>query len=209
MYPKPSKMLAVLYAGTLMGVVSAVPFLNFLNCCCCAGILGGVVLAVFFYKQNFHPQMPRMNSSDCLTVGALAGVVGAFTSFLLSGIFLTIFGNVAKEFIINQMQNSKIPFPPDALDTLKDSLNDVKDGFSFLSLIVSLIFYPIFGLLGGLIGWGIFKPKYNPQFEPSPFQQQMQVVYPQMMQEQKPIPPTIPPDSPSTTEENPPTKKTE
>ncbi len=176
---KPSKMLPVLYAGVLTGVISSVPILNFVNCCCCAGILAGGILGVFFYKQHFNPQMPQMTSGDCLSVGALTGLVGAIVSFLLSGMFLALFGNVAKDFILHQLQNSNLPFPPNSLDEFEHSLQDMETGFSLLNFIFNAIIDPIFGLLGGLIGWLIFKPK--------------EIVYVQQIIQQPIPPPQEPP----------------
>jgi len=103
--------------------------------------------------------MPQMTSGDCLTVGALTGFVGAFVSFLLSGMFLALFGNVAKDFILRQLQNSNLPFPPNGMNELERSLQEMEMGFSFLTFLWNIIIDPIFGLLGGLLGWLIFKPK--------------------------------------------------
>ncbi|MBM4165682.1 MAG: hypothetical protein FJ218_01970 [Ignavibacteria bacterium] len=159
MNPKPSKMLPVLYAGVLTGVISSFPLLSFINCCCCAGILGGGVIAVFFYKQHFIPEMPLMTSGDCLQVGALSGLVGACISFLLSGFFTALFGEMMREMILRWFSDSRNLFPPDAFYQLENAMRQMEMGYSFWNLIFSLLLYPVFGMFGGFIGWGIFKPK--------------------------------------------------
>jgi hypothetical protein len=172
---KPNKMLPVLYAGVLTGVISSFPFLSFINCCCCTGIIGGGVLAVFFYKQHFIPEMPPMTSGDCLQVGALSGLVGACIAFLLSGFFTALFGEMMREMIIRWFSDSRDFFPPEALNQIENGLRQMEMGYSFWNLIFSLLVYPVFGMLGGFIGWGIFKPKVvyvqqvpNPQIPHQP-----------------------------------------
>ena len=157
---KPNKTTPALYAGILIGFVSAIPFINFINCFCCAGILGGGVLAVFFYKQHFTPEMPPLTSGDCLAVGALAGIVGAVVSSVLSLIVSVLFGNVLSHIIYDWMGKYNLNVPGNEMDTLHSLMDESFTVVSFLwSLIASLFIYPLFGLLGGLIGWGIFKPK--------------------------------------------------
>ena len=143
-----------------MGFVSAIPFINFLNCFCCAGILGGGVLAVFFYKQHFTPEMPPLTPGDCLAVGALAGLVGAVVSSVLSVLVSSIFGNVLAHIIYDWMGKYNLNVPGNEMDKLHGLLDESFTVVSFIwSLIGALFIYPLFGLLGGLIGWGIFKPK--------------------------------------------------
>ena len=83
MNPKPDKLIPAIYGGIIMGVISAVPFLNFINCLCCAGILLGGFFAVMFYKNNFTPDTPPFTSSDCMVVGVLSGVCGAVVGTVL------------------------------------------------------------------------------------------------------------------------------
>lgn len=158
---KPDKFLPALYGGLIMGVISAVPFLNFVNCLCCAGILLGGFLAVFFYKNNFTPDTPPFTSGDCLAVGALAGVIGAFVATLLSLVFVMLFGDIVKEFILRFLEHADLEIPTEMMDEIRKRLEESSMGFVsvLIDLVFSLIIYPIFGLLGGLIGYGIFKPQ--------------------------------------------------
>jgi len=47
-----------------MGLISGIPFLNFVNCCCCAGVLFGGFMAVFFYSKELKAGMAPLESSD-------------------------------------------------------------------------------------------------------------------------------------------------
>lgn len=157
---RPDKFIPALYGGLIIGFISAVPILQFVNCLCCAGVLFGGFLAVFFYKSNFTPDTPPYASGDCLAVGALAGVVGAVISTLLSLVFVAMFGDVAREFVMKMLENPNLQIPEEVLEQIRTALEEAPMGAAsvVIDLISSLILYPIFGLLGGLIGYAVWKP---------------------------------------------------
>jgi hypothetical protein len=157
MREKPPKLLSALYGGIIMAFISAVPILNFLNCLCCAGVMLGGFFAVFFYKKDLLPDMEPLSSSDCLQLGALAGVFGAVIGGLLTAAVFAMFGNETARMIMEFLEPYREEMPPGALDELEQVLSG--GGLSILSLIVGMIIDVIFGLLGGLIGYSILKPK--------------------------------------------------
>ena len=170
MVPKPDKKIPALYGGVIIGLISSIPFLSFVNCCCCAGILLGGFLAVMFYKNNFTPDTPPFTASDCMVVGILAGATGAVIESALSMIFFALFGNVALEFLMNLARNSNIQLPGDAMEKLEEALKQGKSGASMIgNFFGSLFVNGLFGMLGGLIGYSIFKPKGTPM-PPPPMQ---------------------------------------
>ena len=157
---KPDKFLPALYGGIIMGVIWTVPFLNFVNCLCCAGLLFGGFIAVFFYKSNFTPDTPPFTTGDCLAVGALAGVVGAVVATMLNQVFMVLFGNVFKEFILHFIEGMNLDIPDEAMEEIRKRIEEVPTGIMsvFIDLVFGLIVYPIFGLLGGLIGYAVWRP---------------------------------------------------
>lgn len=164
MSQQPDKLLPAVYGGIIMGLISAVPFVNLVNCICCAGILFGGAMAVYFYKSNFTPDTPPFTTGDCLVVGALAGFVGAIVGAALSYLLDAIFGNIVLEFMRNLLLNSDLELTPEMRDKLEEALTD-QDRHVFalmLQFFFSLVLNMVFGLLGGLIGYGIFKPKTEP-----------------------------------------------
>jgi hypothetical protein len=170
MYAKPDKFIPSMYGGVIIGVISAVPFLNLLNCFCCAGIMFGGFLAIFFYKNNFTPDTPPFTAGDCMTVGVFAGLVGAVVAVFLESILNVIFGNVFGRFVLEQLQNMNLNIPEESRDAIEEALQGgLTVGKLFLSLITGLILNSIFGMLGGLIGYNVYKPK-TPQMQP-PIQQ--------------------------------------
>ncbi len=165
MNQKPDKLIPALYGGVIMALISAIPFINFINCLCCAGVMLGGFFAVFFYKNNFTPDTPPYTSGECMGVGALAGVFGAIIGTMLSLVTLALFGNITGEYMIEMLRNFDIP--QEAFDAMEESM---AVGMSFVSIMIqlltSLVIDTLFGLLGGLIGYSVYKPKKS--FMPPP-----------------------------------------
>jgi hypothetical protein len=170
MLEKPSKFRAALIAGAAMGVVSAMPGLSLINCCCCAGIIGGGILSVYLYKQEYRDGMPPLEASDGLVLGILAGLVGAFAATVLSLFILLVFGAWEAELMSNVMEKvlesmeEAGSIPPEAVDQIREAMEEgIAESSTVIGilsgLIMNLIIFPIFGLLGGLLGYAFFKPK--------------------------------------------------
>jgi len=169
---KPSKLLPALYGGIIIGVIGAIPFLNFVNCLCCAGVLFGGYMAVFFYRKDLPPALP-LESSDGIQLGALAGLFGAIIGLFLTGLIYLMIGNVAGKAMIEMLMNVYDSLgildqmPPEAIDQMEMSAEE--SPLNAISIIGSLIVDPLFGLLGGLIGYQIHKPKAGvPPAAPTP-----------------------------------------
>jgi hypothetical protein len=181
MMEKPMKYRAALIGGLVIGFISGIPGLNFINCCCCAGILAGGALAVFFYKKEFTPEMPPMESSDVLILGIIAGIAGALVSAALGCVVQLLYGPVEMEMIrrftmkfISRLADSG-EMPQSQIDQMQSQLDQAMQehmtiGSVLRSLIFTLVIYPIFSMLGALIGFGLFgksrsvPPENPPQF---------------------------------------------
>lgn len=119
---KPGKLRIAMISGAVIGVVSSVPGLNLINCCCCAGIILGGVLAVYLHKQEFTPGVPAMESSDALILGVITGVVSAFVTTLLNLFILALFGDIASEFVYSFVKQliERANLPPETAEQLQD-----------------------------------------------------------------------------------------
>ena len=176
MPPKPPKAVPALYGGIIMGLISGIPFLNLLNCCCCAGIMFGGFMAVFFYKNDLKPDMAPLTSGDALALGALAGVFGAIVASVLEGVLMLTLGNLAGNTIVDMIlkfydsTGIRDQLPPGTLEKL-ESLKMMH--YSPFLILRAFMIHPLFGLLGGLIGYGVFKPKVEPAMPPPPPQPQV------------------------------------
>ncbi len=160
---KPSKLMPALYGGIIMGVISGIPFLNFVNCLCCAGVLFGGFMAVFFYKKDLRPEDPLLTSSDGVQLGALAGVFGGIVGSLLTALLFYTIGNVAGQAMYKGIMSLYDSLgildkmPPEAVEQMEQGI--MEKGLSAVQLFLGLVIDVIFGLLGGLIGYAVFKPK--------------------------------------------------
>lgn len=167
MYEKPDKFIPALYGGIIIGIISSVPFLNFINCLCCAGVILGGILAVYFYKQNFTPDTPPFTSGECLQVGLYAGIMGAIIGTILSSIFHLLFGNVIGEFILEYLRTTELGIPEEVIESVEKTLSQQLTFLSIITdLILSIILYSLFGILGGIIGYNLFKPKQFTDYVP-------------------------------------------
>ena len=169
MNPKPDMKIPALYGGLIIGLVSSIPFVSFVNCFCCAGVLFGGFLSVMFYKNNFTPDTPPFTSGDCALVGLLAGVIGAVVSTACSLLFTLIFGDLAMKFLLDFLRHSNIQLPANVLDQLETAMAEKLTVFHIVTnFFFAGIIYMIFGLLGGLIGYSVYKPKQFQVMPPPP-----------------------------------------
>jgi hypothetical protein len=174
MNQKPDKLIPALYGGIIMALISAIPFINFINCLCCAGVMLGGFFAVFFYKNNFTPDTPPYTSGECMGLGAMAGVFGAIIGTVLSVAVLALFGNITSEYMVDILKNSGLDIPTEAFDAMEESMAaGLSFGSVMIQLFASLVIDSLFGLLGGLIGYSVYKPK-KPMM-PTPMPQPPQV----------------------------------
>jgi hypothetical protein len=170
---KPSKVLPALYGGLIMGAISGLPVISIVNCFCCAGILLGGFLSVMFYKNELTPTMSPLTSSDCLQLGALAGVFGAITGTILHVITLLAMGDITSGIMLNIFRNLNLP--PEALDQIEERMaasGELAGLSTVISFGTSLLIDPLFGLLGGLIGFNVYKTKGPTPPLPPPMSQQ-------------------------------------
>ncbi|MFH0989573.1 MAG: hypothetical protein V1799_06105 [bacterium] len=178
MIEKPEKLKIALIGGTVIGVVSGIPGLSLVNCCCCAGIWLGGMLTMYLYVQQYTDEMQPLESSDALLLGLMSGLIGAVIATGIGVMIQVLFGplqeQIVKPFmenIINRMSESG-GMPSEALDQMRDEFDrSFRDSQTISGVIgglfIALIVYPIFSIIGALIGYGLFRPKQKPQ-EPLP-----------------------------------------
>lgn len=161
----PSKLVPVLVGGAVMAATAVIPFLNFINCACCAGIMGGAVLAAYMYKRNFPPEQP-FRVSDGVTVGALSGIVGAVLAGVIAVLSMGMTsGSFMQEFEtqFETMQQSPPPgSDPAQLEQARQFFSQFADSPGIVIMFIMVAIFVIFvgfGALGGVIGGNIFKTK--------------------------------------------------
>jgi uncharacterized protein DUF5518 len=145
-----------LWGGLFIGVLSALPIVNTGNCCCCLWVLCGGVLATYLRQQ----QSPlRIDAAEGALVGLMAGLVGGIIASLLS-IPMQMFVGPYQQQLMERILASNPDVPAEARDAVRGFASGT--GFRLVGMIVSVVIYVIFGMLGGLLGVAIFKKSTPP-----------------------------------------------
>lgn len=153
-----SKLKPALIGGVSLGVANSIPILNLVNCACCALVIGGGVLASYLYFKD-APPAAQPPYGDGIMVGALAGIVGALVSTILS-IPMTLlgFGIGSMDAISEALESADLP--PEVADMLASiGSGGFALGALLFGLLFSLVINVIFAGLGGVIGVAIFNKK--------------------------------------------------
>ena len=142
-----NKLKPALLGGLIVGVLSAIPFINY---CCCIWTIGGGVLAAFLYVKS-SPTPVKMG--DGAMVGGLAGVVGGIIYFVLSLPINIFFGMAAMQ---EQLYRSGVHLPFSGILLV------------ILTSIVGAIILALLTALGGIIGVAIFEKRKDGAVPPPP-----------------------------------------
>jgi hypothetical protein len=134
------KLKPALIGGAIIGVLSALPILNY---CCCIWAIGGGVLACFLYiKSSPVPVRP----GDGAMVGALAGVVGGIIYLIIGLPIAYFYGAAAMEQALSQ---SGVQLPVTGVV------------FIILGSLIAALFLLVLAVLGGLIAVPLIEKRKN------------------------------------------------
>jgi len=151
----PNKLQPALLGGLFIGVLSALPVVNFANCCC-LWVIGGGVLAAYLMQQN-HPVAIQI--ADGALVGLLAGLFGGVLWAVLSIPLERMTSEFARDFIERLLEsNQGLPIETrEWIDNITGGPVAVAFRF-FTSVAIGVIF----GMLGGVLGAAMFKKNVPP-----------------------------------------------
>ena len=142
-----------LLGGLAIGVLSALPVVNFANCCC-AWILFGGALAAYLMQQN-HPE--PIPIGDGAIVGLLAGLVGAFVWLIISVPIGAAMAPLQSE-MTQRMMRDAASRAPEFRALLESLSGGPAIGIGLLiGFFVMLVASTFFGMLGGLFGALVFR----------------------------------------------------
>jgi len=149
-----------LIGGVLLGVLSAIPKINWLNCFCCAWVIGGGVLAANLYVKS-ATEMVTLGRG--VTLGLLTGAIGAVVYVMLTIPILFIMMRSTDFFEQFQKTIEQMPnLPSGTADDLRRLL-DPRTGLWIFVLVLgsffALIVFSVMGMLGGALGVAIFEKR--------------------------------------------------
>jgi hypothetical protein len=158
-----NKMKPAIIGGIVVGLLSAIPFVNLVNLCCCFwALLGGAIATNLYVKASPAPVKP----GDGAVLGLMAGVVGALI-YIVIGIPLGILLGATMLSLITNFMESVDPRQAELMRA------QMQAGQSIVTHIIRGLFSAfillIFSTLGGLLGVPIFeKRKGGPDLPPPP-----------------------------------------
>ncbi len=166
----PDKLQPALLGGAFIGVLSALPFVSYVNACCCLWVLVGGLLAAWVMQQN-HPY--AITTADGALVGLLAGVFGALVATVVS-LLMAPFQRQLDLYMWGRMSQMMRDVPPIVEQMMEQRRSGPAVNLiaAAAGLVMALIIYPIFALLGGLLGAALFRksappPPFTPPVSPA------------------------------------------
>jgi hypothetical protein len=154
-----------LYGGLLIGVLSALPIVNWGNCCCCLWVVAGGMLAVHLRQQN---SAFAITSAQGALVGLLAGLFGG-----ILGVVLSIPIDMAMGPYQRQLLEWAVAQNPDIPSETREMIERAGRGSGgvagvVFNFVAYSFFGSIFGMLGGLLGVALFSKNVPPPPPPTP-----------------------------------------
>jgi hypothetical protein len=151
-----------LLGGLFIGVLSALPVVNWANACCCAWVVAGGLLTSYLLQQQ--PRPVPVESGEAALHGLIAGFLGGVMYMALAALVLSgaAGGQVVDEMRRVFEQNPDLP--PEVRDrfvTLAES-----GGLMFIAGVVTVPTFAVFGMLGALLGLALFRKKTPPAAHP-------------------------------------------
>lgn len=138
-------------AGICAGVLSGVPLIN---ACCCLWMVGGGMLAVYFFLLK-HGR-PLTNPRDGARLGLLTGFFGFFVGFFVNVFSQILIHRGVQAFIVRYreaLEKSAAKADPQAKEALAWATSP--GGMATLFIVTTVIFFLLFIVLstaGGILG---------------------------------------------------------
>lgn len=158
-----NKVKPAVIGGVVLGLLSAIPFVNWVNLCCCLwAILGGLLASYLYVKNSTVPA----NAGDGAVVGAIAGAVGAVI-YVIVGIPLAIVSGAAmREMMISLLTN----LDPRQAEMFRQQIEAQGEGISgiIIQSLIGAVLLLVFAVIGGLIGIPLFEKRKGGTMPPPP-----------------------------------------
>jgi hypothetical protein len=157
-----NKVKPALIGGVILGLLSVIPFVNWVNVCCCLwAIVGGLIGSYLYVKNSPTPA----SAADGAVVGALAGLIGAIISLVIGIPINLLMGNVMAGLLTGMFENMN----PEQAEMMRKQIEagQTVPGAIVNGLITAVLLF-IFAIIGGLIGIPLFEKRKGNVMPPPP-----------------------------------------
>src|SRR5215208_3149592 len=144
--------------GLFIGVLSALPILGAVNCCCCLWVVSGGALAAYLEVQQKNR---TLTGGEGAAVGALAGVIGAFVWLPIAIVLSMALGPVMRSALEEFARNAN-DIPQEAREYLENMGGAGSVGANLLFFFPQLVMGAIFAAIGGVLSAVYFKKEVPP-----------------------------------------------
>jgi len=166
MNSSPNKLAPVVLSAMIMTLISSVPVLNLLNVFCCSGIILGGFIGIYSYSRQLANTNTPLMQKDAIMIGLLSGIIAAIVQTGI-GLAISLFSktNPMAE-AMEMLSGMGKDIPPEVMQIFDKFSNEYTQyGYSptltIFSLVIHLVLFPLFGILGSFIGFSILKKKNN------------------------------------------------
>lgn len=151
-----SRLQPALFGGLFIGVLSALPFVEYANCCCCLWVVAGGVLAAYLRQQGSPYGIP---ASEGALVGLMAGAIGGVVAVVLAIPFQMLTGPMEQR-LIESWMSSNPDMPPEFRDMVTRA--SAGNALRAVSMVFTIVIDTVIAMLGGLLGVAMFKKNAPP-----------------------------------------------
>ncbi len=156
------KLKPALIGGVVLGLLSVIPFVNFVNFCCCLwAIVGGALATQMYVKSSPMPA----SAGDGAILGVLAGLVGSAINVVI-GIPVNLVVGAAMRGVMLSFIESMNPGQVDMMRAQMEASASVPG--TIVNQLIGSVFLIIFATVGGLIGIPIFEKRKGNMTPPPP-----------------------------------------
>jgi len=146
-----------LWGGVFIGVLSALPIVNFGNCCCCLWVICGGALAAHLRQQN---SPLKIEAAEGALVGLMAGAIGGVIATVLSLPLQFLVGPYQRQIMERVLANPDMP--AEARDALGRFGAGAGAAMTIVGMMITIVIDVVFGMIGGLLGVALFKKNTPP-----------------------------------------------
>jgi hypothetical protein len=157
-----NKLKPALIGGVVLGLLSVIPFINWVNICCCMWAILGGMLATYLYVKN---SPTPASAGDGAILGVIAGVVGGLIVIVI-GIPVNLVVGAAINGILANLIESVNPAQAQMMRQQMAAGATVAGTIVNQLIAAALLF--VFAIIGGLLGVPIFEKRKGDLTPPPP-----------------------------------------